>query len=75
MLPIFVLKINGGENEEEFKGTIPAPYNENLVRDILDQAKCICGAEIHEGTQAYDNIHKLLYQVLKLQNVFRGVPL
>ena len=47
-------------NEEEFKGTIPAPYNENLVRDILDQAKCICGAEIHEGTQAYDNIHKLL---------------
>lgn len=47
-------------NDEEFKGTIPAPYNENLVRDILQQATCICGSAIHEGTAAYENIHKLL---------------
>lgn len=47
-------------NEEEFKGTIPAPYNENLVRDILEQATCICGADIHEGSQAFENIQKLL---------------
>ncbi|WP_049237802.1 AAA family ATPase [Moraxella canis] len=47
-------------NDEDFKGTIPAPYNENLVKDILSQATCICGASIHEGSQAYENIHKLL---------------
>lgn len=47
-------------NDEEFKGTIPAPYNENLVRDILQQATCICGSPIHKGTVAYENIHKLL---------------
>lgn len=47
-------------NDDEFKGTIPAPYNENLVRDILQQATCICGSAIHEGTEAYENIHKLL---------------
>lgn len=47
-------------NDEEFKGTIPAPYNENLVRDILAQATCICGAKIDEGTPAFQNIKKLL---------------
>lgn len=47
-------------NEEEFKGTIPAPYNENLVRQILDEHACICGAPIHDGSEAYNNISKLL---------------
>lgn len=47
-------------NEEEFKGTIPAPYNENLVNQILQEKNCICGAEIHQGSQAYQNIKKLL---------------
>lgn len=47
-------------DEEEFKGTIPAPYNENLVRKILQEKNCICGAEIHTGTAAYQNIQMLL---------------
>ncbi len=47
-------------DEEEFKGTIPAPYNENLVRKILEEKNCICGAEIHASTAAYHNIKKLL---------------
>lgn len=47
-------------NEEEFKGTIPAPYNENLVKQILEEHNCICGAEIHPGSAAYQNIKKLL---------------
>ena len=49
-------------DEEEFKGTIPAPYNENLVRKILEDKKCICEADIHDGTEAYHNIKKLLAQ-------------
>ena len=47
-------------NEEEFKGTIPAPYNENLVRQILEEHACICGAPIHDNSEAYNNISKLL---------------
>lgn len=47
-------------NEEEFKGTIPAPYNENLVRKILEQHECICGAPINDHSEAYTNISKLL---------------
>lgn len=47
-------------NEEEFKGTIPAPYNENLVRQILEQHECICGAPINDHSEAYNNISKLL---------------
>ena len=47
-------------DEEEFKGSIPAPYNENLVRKILQDKNCICGAEIHIGSAAYTNIKKLL---------------
>lgn len=47
-------------NEEEFKGTIPAPYNENLVKQILEEKNCICGADIHYGSSAFENIKKLL---------------
>jgi len=47
-------------NEEEFSGTIPAPYNENLVRQILQQNECICGSKISDGSEAFVNIKKLL---------------
>ena len=47
-------------DEKEYKGTIPSPYNEQLVKDILEQCQCICGAKINPGTQAYNNIHELL---------------
>ena len=47
-------------DEKELKGTIPAPYNEQLVLDILASSKCICGATIKEGSEAYANIHKLI---------------
>lgn len=47
-------------NEEEFSGTIPAPYNENLVKQILEQKECICGSEISPNSKAFSNIQKLL---------------
>lgn len=47
-------------DESELKGTVPAPYNEQLVKDILEQSKCICGAPIKAGTSAYENIKLLL---------------
>lgn len=47
-------------DESELKGTIPAPYNLQLVKDILERTECICGACINPGTEAYANINKLL---------------
>lgn len=47
-------------DERELKGTIPEPFNEQLVKDILDRNQCICGAEIMPGTEAYACIHKLI---------------
>ena len=47
-------------DEKELKGTIPAPYNTQLVKDILSQQECICGADIKPGTEAYGKIQSLL---------------
>ena len=49
-------------DESEYKGTIPAPYNEQLVQDILKEAVCICGADIKPGTEAFNKINALLKQ-------------
>jgi DNA sulfur modification protein DndD len=47
-------------DDSQLKGTIPAPYNTQLVHDILEETRCICGAEISPGTEAFANIQKLL---------------
>lgn len=47
-------------DESELKGRIPAPYNIQLVQDILSQSECICGASISPGSDAYERIEKLL---------------
>lgn len=48
--------------EEEYKGSIPAPFNQQLVNDIIEQAKCICGRDVHPGSSEFDTIHNLLKQ-------------
>lgn len=47
-------------DENQYKGTIPAPFNQSLIKDIIDEAKCICGAEVKPGTSAYQNIFEML---------------
>ena len=47
-------------DEDEFKSTIPSPYNENLVYKILEETQCICGADISVGSEAYNRIQELL---------------
>lgn len=47
-------------DDEEFKSTIPSPYNENLVYKILEETQCICGADISIGSEAYNRIQDLL---------------
>jgi DNA sulfur modification protein DndD len=49
-------------DEAEFKGTVPAPYNEQLVTDILKASTCICGSDIKPGTEAFTRIQDMLKQ-------------
>ncbi|OUR79626.1 hypothetical protein A9Q83_04310 [Alphaproteobacteria bacterium 46_93_T64] len=46
-------------DEEELKGKLPAPLNVQVVKDIVEREECLCGAPIHPGTQAFENIQKL----------------
>jgi DNA sulfur modification protein DndD len=47
-------------DESELKGKIPAPFNLQLVKDILEKSECICGACIEPGSVAYDKINALI---------------
>ena len=47
-------------DEAEYKGTVPAPYNEQLVSDILKASTCICGSDIKPGTEAFVRIQAML---------------
>ena len=47
-------------DESELKGTVPAPYNKQLIKDILDQNHCICGTPVTLGTEAYVAIVSML---------------
>lgn len=49
-------------DEAEYKGTVPAPYNEQLVTDILKASTCICGSDIKPGTEAFSRIQDMLKQ-------------
>lgn len=47
-------------NESELKGRVPAPYNKQLITDILQQRHCICGTEVTLGSEAYAMIESML---------------
>ncbi|EED31302.1 putative RecF/RecN/SMC N terminal domain [gamma proteobacterium NOR5-3] len=47
-------------DESTLKGRIPAPYDETLVKDLIEKAECICGRELKEGTDAYKSVLSLI---------------
>lgn len=47
-------------DESTLKGRLPEPYNKTFVEDILAQARCICGGDLKNGSEAYLNVVKLL---------------
>lgn len=47
-------------DEAELEGKVPAPFNIQLVNDILKRSECICGACIKPGTEAHKNIQAML---------------
>jgi DNA sulfur modification protein DndD len=47
-------------DEQSLKGKIPAPYDETLVKDLIDKGSCICGRELTAGTDEYQYVTKLI---------------
>lgn len=47
-------------NAEETRGKIPAPYDQKIVNEILEDGVCICGTQVIKGTKEYESIKELL---------------
>jgi DNA sulfur modification protein DndD len=47
-------------DDSEYQGKVPAPYNEQLVKSILEESTCVCGADIHPGSEAFNRIQQML---------------
>ena len=45
---------------QEESGRLPAPYSDQLVKDILKDKKCVCGREVLPNTNEEVNINSLL---------------
>lgn len=62
-------------DESELKGRIPEPYNQQLIIDLLEATKCICGRSLEEGSDEYKNITSLLAKAAnpKLLQRLRGI--
>lgn len=52
--------LEGKLEQEEVRGTLPAPYSDQLVRDIESSQVCICGRPVTEGSAEAHKIHELL---------------
>jgi DNA sulfur modification protein DndD len=53
-------KLEGRLDDQEVKGRLPAPYSDQLVKDILEAEVCICGRPITEGSHEAHKITDLL---------------
>ncbi len=53
-------KLEGQLDIKESKGQLPAPFNEQLVKDLLSEAVCICGRGIHTNSPEEKKIRALL---------------
>jgi DNA sulfur modification protein DndD len=53
-------KLEGKLEAQEVKGRLPAPYSDQLVKDILERELCICGRPVEEGSHEAHKITELL---------------
>jgi len=47
-------------DEQSLKAKLPAPYDETLVKDLIEQGSCICGRELKLGTDEYLKVTSLI---------------
>ena len=53
-------RLEGKLEDQEVKGRLPAPYSDQLVKDILEGERCICGRPVTKGSQEAHKINELL---------------
>ena len=53
-------KLEGKLEDQEVKGRLPAPYSDQLVKDILERELCICGRPVEDGSHEAHKINELL---------------
>ena len=47
-------------DEQSLKAKLPAPYDETLVKDLVERELCICGRDLKLGTQEYLKVTSLI---------------
>jgi len=47
-------------DEQSLKARLPAPYDETLVKDLIEQESCICGRALKLGTDEYLKVTSLI---------------
>jgi DNA sulfur modification protein DndD len=52
--------LEGKLEQQEVRGKLPAPYSDQLVKDIEESNLCICGRPVTEGSPEAHKIHDLL---------------
>jgi DNA sulfur modification protein DndD len=60
ILHALTTKLEGKLEDQEVKGLLPAPYSDQLVKDILNQQLCICGRPVTEESHEAHKIRELL---------------
>jgi DNA sulfur modification protein DndD len=54
--------------DKKGKGEIPSSISENLLKDILEIGKCICGTEFKAGDKVHKHLQERLRQAVEKEN-------
>lgn len=57
----------------EEKGYIPAKYKKEFLEFLLNEEKCICGADLSEGSKAHKKIEQLCAETDEITNISDSV--
>lgn len=60
-------------DEAKLKGRIPSPYNEDVVKELLEQETCICGRALKSSTKEWKAVANLLINAASSEVVDRAL--
>ena len=64
-----LLKVKEICHDLEERGFIPARYKKEFLEYLLEQHECICGADLSEGSDAYNKMKKLCDETDEATNI------
>jgi len=50
-----------------YRGRIPPPHVAQIIRELLEDEKCICGSDLKPGTALYDKVESQLHTAVTAQ--------